>query len=191
MLPEQPDVGVVLVHPPGNNRAGVAPGGHAGEHLVGIGHVGRDVGIPPVIGLRVANVLDPLREEGRHVHVEDGRLRESLDIAHPPFTLGALGAIGRGAHQVRPLGPDDVLHQPGEERVGTLEQAGVGRRGVEHASQDRVLRRARRQPAELHVAETVIGEVRLEDFFAPAAERVLVDLGRAAEIGRVERAVVA
>ena len=47
-----------------------------------------------------------------------------------------------------------------------------------------------RQAGQLHVAEAVVGEARLEDELAVRARRVAVHLRRAAQVGGVERAVV-
>ena len=46
------------------------------------------------------------------------------------------------------------------------------------------------QPFDLHEAEAVEGEVRLEGLLGAAAQRVAVGLLRGAEVGRVEVAVL-
>src|SRR5215218_4859690 len=58
-----------------------------------------------------SDVLQPLREEPRDVHVEGSGRREGLRVARPPKALIALRAIGRHIHEVALLPPLDVVLQ--------------------------------------------------------------------------------
>ena len=93
MFFQQSGVSIVLIHPPGHDGAGIGPGRRTIHPQIWIAWVRGDVGIMAIVGLRVADIAHPLGEESGHVHVEDCRLRECLDVTHPAFALGPLGAI--------------------------------------------------------------------------------------------------
>ncbi len=186
---DHPGVGVILIHPPGDDRAGIAPGGHARKRRVRIADVRRHVGVAAVVGLRLADVGHPLGEEAGHVALENRGLREGLNVAHPAQSLRALGTVGGDAHHVSPLHPFHAMHDLVEQRVGTSDRARLRRGRVKHPADDGVLGRTTGQTGHLDVAKTVIGEMRFERGWA-AAPRVLVDLCRAAQVGRIDRAVV-
>ena len=164
--------GVPVALPQGQRHAddGVAPpGGHhdparPGDPLHGAHERGPRAHVHhrAVLALVGADIAHPAGQEGVDLGVVRGGGGEDLGVAGPAGAL-ALGAVGGDPQEVGPLGPHDVLVQPGQARVG----AGESARGGQVGGQDDADRVARPQPAgvagDAHVAEAVEGEGRLED----------------------------
>ena len=147
-------------------------------------------GSEPFCALVGGEVAQPVREEAGDVEVERGRAREHLRVARPAEPLVALRAVGRHADEVALLPPHDVVVELVEHRVGAGEGAGARHVGVHDDAGDRFRRRRAWQPFDLHEAEAVEGEVRLEGLLGAATQRVAVRLLRGAKVGRVEVAVL-
>ena len=193
VLFEHPGVRVIQVGAPGHDHAGVAPGGRE----LGVGPlqpqrfpgVRREDRKTPIVELGVADVAHPLGEEARQVQGEDRRLREGLEVPQETHALVALRAVRGHAHQVAPQPPFHAAHDRVDQVAGAGEGAGVRRRGVEHAADQRAVIRCGGQSGHLDVAESVVGEVGFHHGLA-AAPAVLVALRGAPQVGRVEGAVL-
>jgi hypothetical protein len=74
--------------------------------------------------LRLLDIIEPLREEGRHVGIEGGCPGIDLCVSHPAETLVALRAIGRHLDEVGPLRPRGVLPKLCHHRIAAGEAPG-------------------------------------------------------------------
>ncbi len=187
---QEPGVGIVLISAPGDDYTGVGPGGRARGALVRVARVRRVIRKAAVVRLVVADVLGELGKEGGQVHVEDRGLGEGLDVAHPAEALVALGAVVGRAHEVGALRPEEVAHELIEGGIRALELPCLGGSGVKNPADERRPGRRFGQAAQLDIPKAVVGEVWFEDKLPVHAREVTVHLQRAAQVRRVEGAIV-
>ena len=81
---------------------------------------------PPCGRLGIVHVIHPVFIEGGDIAVVGRGAREDLGVAHPAQALIALRAVGRDAHEVAALAPDDVALKLVDHRVGAGERPGMG-----------------------------------------------------------------
>ena len=187
---EAPAITVHQVHRPRHDRRRVAPAGRGSEAgAVAAEWIGDDPGDGAAWMLVEGKVAEPLREEAGDIHVEARRPRKDLSIPGPPESLIALRTVGRDVEEVAALPPDNVPLQLVQQRVRRHERPGLGQVGVDHHTGDGAERRLTRHPLDLHVAEAVIGEVRLPRLIAAALEGVAVLLEPVAQVVGVELAL--
>jgi hypothetical protein len=128
-------------------------------------------------------------EVGLHIKIVSGGRHEEFRVAGPTQTFIALRAVGRDFKIVAPLAPDDVAEELVHQRAGTGEGAGPGHIGMHDDARHRVQRGGRRQSPHFNVTEAMEGETRFIDHRAIGAENIKVRRVRAAQVGRVDRAV--
>ncbi len=186
---EEAAVAVIDVGAPGDEDAGVAPGGGAGEAVVGSEGVGGEVGEAAVVGLGVADIDEPFAEEGFEVAAEGGGLGEDLGVAHPAEAFVALGAVGGDAMEVAAEGPLDGLPEAVEAGVGAGEIADVRGIGMDDAAGEEAAGRRVAEAAHFDVAEAMVGELGFKSFETVPAEGEAVFLGNAAEVVTVKVAI--
>src|SRR5262245_20156715 len=115
-----------------------------------------------------SDILEPLREEACHVHVERGGPREDLSIARPAEPLVTLRAVSRNIEKVALLPPDDVVLQLIDQRARRLKLAAASHVGVDGDTGQALGSQIAGIAFNLHKAEALKSEVRLKDL-GPAA----------------------
>ena len=146
--------------------------------------------------LRMGDVLHELFKKAVRSEVVHRRLGTRRQVIEPALPLGPLAAVRRDRVQVRPLRPQDVLLQAGDQRVGTGEPSALGQVAVHHDAGDIIGAKALLRPGHADIAEPVVGELRLIDHVVPGQDHP-VGLHRQrirrvgnAQILHVQRAVV-
>lgn len=138
--------------------------------------------------LRVGHVVKPFGKKGRHVSVVRRRADEDLGVAQPPEPLVALGAIGRDAKEIVPLGPVDIGIKPVDISRRALEGPRARRVRTDRTGGYRTRAQLARQARDLRVPEAVDGEARLQDLL-PAGGGVRIGLAGCAQVVDVQAAV--
>ena len=150
----------------------------------------RGVGKRPVRSLRIGDERrQPALHERRGLIVVQRRAHEKLRVARPAEPLVALRAIGGGLEVVALLPPDDVVKKLVHPRIGAAEFARAVQGVVHDDARDGGHARGLGQSVDLHVAKTMHRTPRLERFLPAAAQPEHIGGRRAAEIGRIQRAV--
>ena len=139
--------------------------------------------------LRIADVLQPLREKFRDVEEISFTATFLGAITEPALAFVALRTI-RGHRTIIPAStPEDVRVNLVQQFVRAFELSGSREIIVDHAAFNRRERGDARQSRHLDVAETMICEARLPDFFADTTQCVDVRDACATQVRHVKRAV--
>ena len=180
-------VSVVLIETPWQMDACVRPAG--GAEKVGVMvDARRDVRELAVRLLFIDDVLFEFRDEGGHVAVEDGGLREGEHVGRPSHAFVALRTVRSRAEHVAALVPLNAMQDALHQFVGRGDGADGGGGGEHDETTEVVERRRRGQPADFHIAISIIGMARRQRAF-PAGPDDVPKLLRAAEIGAIDGAV--
>ena len=184
---ENSGVSVGLIDIPRDDDRHIRPARTRRETRIGASD---DIGNHPrhrAIGMLIGcDISEPLRKKSGNVHVERRGAREDLRVTRPTESLVTLRTIGGDVEEVSALSPDDVLLQPVHQRIRCLECARRRHVGVDDDSGDRNECRRSREAIDSDVAETLKGEVRLEDLDAFPAQGVAHRLRGIAQIRRVK-----
>ena len=177
VFPDELAVAILEIKLPGDDDAGLHPA-HGTPALRGTlrrnADIGHEIRIAAVLGLAVAERMEPAGEEGIDVHVVGGGAHEHLRITHPAETLVALRAVGRNREEVAALAPDDVLVEPVHVGIRRLKAAQLPAHRFQHETFHIRQRQGLVEAVDFNVTESVESEMGLEHFHASAMADIMV-----------------